>query len=93
MADNEQQQIVVVKNSDSVLGILSIVFSIIGIFVFAPIFATLGLIFAIVAIYYEDQVGLGVTGFILGVIALLLSPMFWSLLNYAVRYAQRFEFF
>ncbi len=85
MADNEQQQIVVVQNSDSVIGVLSIVFSIIAIFAFALIFAPLGLIFAVIALYKYDQVVLGVTGFILGVIALLLSPMFLSLLHNAWR--------
>ncbi|MBQ9390282.1 MAG: hypothetical protein IJU07_08925 [Synergistaceae bacterium] len=71
---------VVVQDSSSVLGVLSII----GIFAFALIFAPLGLIFAAVAIY-KDQIGLGITGLFLGVIALLLSPMFWGAVNYAGR--------
>lgn len=85
MADNEQQNVVVVQNSSSVIGVLSIVFSIIGIFAFAMIFAPLGFIFGAVAIYKNQAAGLGITGFILAIIALCLSPTFWVLVNSAGR--------
>ena len=83
MADNSgnngQQTVVVVQNAPSpVMGILSIVFSIISFFFFAILFVPLGLIFGIIAIV-KKQTGLGITGIILAIISACLSPTFWGM--------------
>ena len=82
MADNSgnngQQTVVVVQTQSSVMGILSIVFSIISFFFFAILFVPLGLIFGIIAIV-KKQTGLGITGIILAIISACLSPTFWGM--------------
>ena len=76
--DKNQQTIVVVNSNTPVLGILSLVFSIIAIFVFAIVFAPLGLIFGIIAMF-KKQLGLGIAGVIVSIIAMYLSPTFWAI--------------
>ena len=80
MADNNNDKTVIVVQTppSQVLGILSIVFSIIGIFAFAIIFAPLGLIFGIISIV-KKQVGLGIAGIILSLVAMAMSPTFWAM--------------
>lgn len=82
MADNSgnngQQTVVVVQTQSSVMGILSIVFSIISFFFFAILFVPLGLIFGIIAVV-KKQTGLGITGIILAIISACLSPTFWGM--------------
>ena len=82
MADNNNDKTVIVVQTppSQVLGILSIVFSIIGIFAFAIIFAPLGLIFGIIAVI-KQQKGLGIAGIILALIAMAMSPTFWAMLG------------
>ena len=84
MADNNeqltpQQTVVVVQTPSSpVMGILSIVFSVLGIFFLAIIFAPLGLILGIISLF-KKQVLLGVIGIILALVAIWLSPTFWAM--------------
>ena len=84
MAENtpeqgQQQTVVVVQTQQSnILGILSLVFSLISFFIFAIIFVPLGLIFGIIALF-KKQVLLGVIGIVLALISAWLSPTFWAL--------------
>ncbi len=75
----QQQTIVVVNNQQSnILGILSLVFSLISFFIFAIIFVPLGLIFGIIALF-KKQVLLGIIGIVLALISAWLSPTFWAM--------------
>ncbi len=74
-----QQTVIVVQKQSNVLGILSIVFSVISFLALAHIFVPLGLILGIIACF-KKQLGLGITGIILSIISGILSPSVWGLL-------------
>lgn len=71
--------VTVSHQSDNIsAGALSIVFGIIGIFVFAIVFVPLGIISGTIAVK-KNQAGLGITGIILSIIAAIFSPTFWAI--------------
>ena len=71
--------VTVSHQSDNIsAGALSIVFGIIGIFVFAIVFVPLGIISGTIAVK-KNQAGLGITGITLSIIAAIFSPTFWAI--------------
>ncbi len=89
MSENSQDNktVVVVQNSPSpIMGILSIVFGIVAMFAFAIVFVPLGIIFGAIALY-KKQIGLGIAGLVLSLIAAWLSPTFWVLFGGAATIA------
>ena len=91
-ADTDRAKTVVIINSNGSsnstmrAGELSIVFSVIAIFAFAIIFVPLGIIFGAIALY-KKQIGLGIAGLVLSLIAAWLSPTFWVLFGGAATIA------
>ncbi len=85
-ADTDRAKTVVIINSNGSsnstmrAGELSIVFSVIAIFAFAIIFVPLGVIARIVALK-KDQIWLGITGLVISLAAIILSPTFWAILR------------
>jgi len=61
------------EGSVPLLGLFAVGFSVLGIFTLAPVFAPLGLILGIIALFV-GQVALGITAILLAVIAALTSP-------------------
>ena len=85
-ADTDRAKTVVIINSNGSsnstmrAGELSIVFSVIAIFAFAIIFVPLGVIAGIAAIK-KNQIWLGITGLVISLAAIILSPTFWAILR------------
>lgn len=55
------------------LGLFAVGFGVLGIFTFAPIFAPLGLILGIIALFI-GQIGLGIVAIFLSIVSIVTSP-------------------
>lgn len=71
------QLVVVEKRIGSAAGILSVIFGILGIYTLGFLFVPLAFIAALVALF-KGQIGLGLLGMVLTIIAALTSPSLWA---------------
>lgn len=64
-----------IKDESNILGILSIVFGVIGIFVFGLLFGTIGLVCGIIGRGKDENKTLALIGIILSAVAILFSVL------------------
>lgn len=76
MTDNK----IIVKQSSSIYGSLSIIFGFIGVFIFSPLFSPLALILGLLACLQKEYAA-GVIGILFGVIGILTSPILLALFS------------
>ena len=82
-AGKEANTVVIVNHQPDTsisAGALSILFGIVGMFVFAVIFVPMGIVSGIIAIR-KNQLWLGITGIFLSIVAIIFSPTFWAILR------------
>ena len=71
---------IIVKQSSSIYGSLSIIFGFIGVFILSPLFSPLALILGLLACLQKEYAA-GLIGILFGVIGILTSPIFLALLS------------
>jgi ABC-type phosphate transport system permease subunit len=71
---------IIVKQSSSIYGSLSIIFGFIGIFILSPLFSPLALILGLLACLQKEYTA-GILGITFGIIGILTSPILLALLN------------
>ena len=71
---------IIVKQSSSIYGSLSIIFGFIGVFILSPLFSPLALILGLLACLQKEYAA-GLIGILFGVIGILTSPILLALLN------------
>ena len=76
MTDNK----IIVKQSSSIYGSLSIIFGFIGVFILSPLFSPLALILGLLACLQKEYAA-GLIGILFGVIGILTSPILLALLS------------
>lgn len=76
MTDNK----IIVKQSPSIYGSLSIIFGFIGVFILSPLFSPLALILGLLACLQKEYTA-GIIGISFGVIGIVTSPILLALFN------------
>ena len=71
---------IIVKQSSSIYGSLSIIFGFIGIFILSPLFSPLALILGLLACLQKEYTA-GILGITFGIIGIFTSPILLALLN------------
>tara|TARA_B100001093_G_scaffold19559_1_gene17621 strand:- start:329 stop:601 length:273 start_codon:yes stop_codon:yes gene_type:complete len=71
---------IIIKQSSSIYGSLSIIFGFIGIFILSPLFSPLALILGLLACLQKEYAA-GLIGISFGVIGILTSPILLALLS------------
>ena len=71
---------IIVKQSSSIYGSLSIIFGFIGVFILSPLFSPLALILGLLACLQKEYAA-GLIGISFGVIGILTSPILLALLS------------
>ena len=71
---------IIVKQSSSIYGSLSIIFGFIGVFILSPLFSPLALILGLLACLQKEYAA-GIIGLSFGVIGILTSPILLALIN------------
>jgi len=71
---------IIVKQSSSVYGSLSIVFGFIGIFILSPLFSPLAFILGLLACLQKEYTA-GALGILFGIIGILTSPILMALIH------------
>nr|AAY90030.1 unknown [uncultured bacterium BAC13K9BAC] len=71
---------IIVKQSSSIYGSLSIIFGFIGVFILSPLFSPLALILGLLACL-QNEYAAGLIGILFGVIGILTSPILLALLS------------
>ena len=71
---------IIVKQSSSIYGSLSIIFGFIGVFILSPLFSPLSLILGLLACLQKEYAA-GLIGILFGVIGILTSPILLALLS------------
>ena len=71
---------IIVKQSSSIYGSLSIIFGFIGVFILSPLFSPLALILGLLACLQKEYAA-GLIGICFGVIGILTSPILLALLS------------
>ena len=71
---------IIVKQSSSIYGSLSIIFGFIGVFILSPLFSPLALILGLLACLQKEYTA-GLIGIFFGVIGILTSPILLALLS------------
>ena len=71
---------IIVKQSSSIYGSLSIIFGFIGVFILSPLFSPLALILGLLACLQKEYAA-GLIGILFGVIGILTSPILLALLS------------
>tara|TARA_B100001063_G_scaffold108855_1_gene101549 strand:- start:706 stop:978 length:273 start_codon:yes stop_codon:yes gene_type:complete len=71
---------IIVKQSSSIYGSLSIIFGFIGVFILSPLFSPLALILGLLACLQKEYAA-GFIGILFGVIGILTSPILLALLS------------
>lgn len=71
---------IIVKQSSSIYGSLSIIFGFIGVFILSPLFSPLALILGLLACLQKEYAS-GLIGILFGVIGILTSPILLALLS------------
>ena len=75
-----EKERIVIRESVSHYGTLSIIFGFIGVFILSPIFSPLAFIFGILSISRQEYLA-GAIGIIFSVIGVLTSPILMALIN------------
>jgi ABC-type phosphate transport system permease subunit len=71
---------IIVKQSSSIYGSLSIIFGFIGIFILSPLFSPLALILGLLSCLQKEYAA-GIIGITFGIIGILTSPILLALMN------------
>ena len=71
---------IIVKQSSSIYGSLSIIFGFIGVFILSPLFSPLALILGLLACLQKEYAA-GLIGIFFGVIGILTSPILLALIS------------
>jgi len=71
---------IIVKQSSSIYGSLSIIFGFIGVFILSPLFSPLALILGLLACLQKEYAA-GLIGILFGVIGILTSPILLALFS------------
>ena len=71
---------IIVKQSSSIYGSLSIILGFIGVFILSPLFSPLALILGLLACLQKEYAA-GLIGILFGVIGILTSPILLALLS------------
>ena len=71
---------IIVKQSSSIYGSLSIIFGFIGVFILSPLFSPLALILGLLACLQKEYAA-GLIGILFSVIGILTSPILLALLS------------
>ena len=71
---------IIVKQSSSIYGSLSIIFGFIDVFILSPLFSPLALILGLLACLQKEYAA-GLIGILFGVIGILTSPILLALLS------------
>ena len=80
--NENQEKIIVVQNQSNALGIVSVIFGIISIFIFSIVFVPLALLFGILGII-KKQFLWSIVGIIFALIGFATSPMLLSMFGLA----------
>ncbi len=78
MSNQNQEKIIVIQNKSNALGIASLIFGFISIFIFSIIFVPLALILGILGII-KKQIILSALGIVFALIGFATSPMLLSI--------------
>ena len=71
---------IIVKQSSSIYGSLSIIFGFVGVFILSPLFSPLALILGLLACLQKEYAA-GLIGILFGVIGILTSPILLALIS------------